>query len=269
MNKKPSKKAGLTVGSILILLGIGLFTHWVYDTYQSNQQRANARESYAALSETVNTSSSTQEQILVSKEICMSSSQKITRTIDKSVWQELKSINPDIVGWIRIFDLDSPDTAIIDYPIVYRQNDNDYYLNHGFDGVNNIAGTPFLDGSCDKAMDGMINYIYGHNMSDGSMFAKLNRYSDRYFYDSHKTIWVETPEKGLVELGVVACIVIDGSDETARNFENDHDGYIKYLLSHSIIQTETVTSSDILYCFVTCAGWNDSKRIVVVAKVVG
>ena len=39
-------------------------------------------------------------------------------------FEVLKSINPDIVGWIQI-----PGTAI-DYPICWRAGDNEYYMKH-------------------------------------------------------------------------------------------------------------------------------------------
>ena len=68
----------------------------------------------------------------------------------------LKNENPDYVGWIRI-----PDTRI-DYPVVDRESDPEYYLHRVFDGSKSFGGTPFLGEA--SGVDTKRLIIYGHNM---------------------------------------------------------------------------------------------------------
>ena len=71
----------------------------------------------------------------------------------------LKNENPDYVGWIRI-----PDTRI-DYPVVDRESDPEYYLHRVFDGSKSFGGTPFLGEA--SGVDTKCLIIYGHNMKTG------------------------------------------------------------------------------------------------------
>ena len=105
-------------------------------------------------------------------------------TIDFEI---LREENPDVIGWIYI-----PDTRI-NYPIVKRLNDNDYYLSHLFDGTVNKSGSIFLDTRCSLEDEHIL--IHGHNMGDGSMFRDLNQFRSRKFLDAHPTFWILTPEK--------------------------------------------------------------------------
>ena len=81
-------------------------------------------------------------------------------------FDELKKINPDTVGYIKV-----PNTKV-DY-VVVKGKDNDYYLKHDFNKKSNSLGWIFMnyknknDGS-DKNL-----VIFGHNTSDGSMFGSL------------------------------------------------------------------------------------------------
>lgn len=52
--------------------------------------------------------------------------------------QELRRINPETVGWIKL------ENTNIEYPIV-QTTDNSFYLNHSFDKSYNEAGWIFAD----------------------------------------------------------------------------------------------------------------------------
>lgn len=100
--------------------------------------------------------------------------------------QKLKNINSDIVGWIKI------DGTNINYPIM--QN-GDYYLRRNFYKNYSTYGTPFIASYCDiNKSDNSI--IYGHHMNNHKMFADLEYYKNKSFYNNHKYIKLYTLDDG-------------------------------------------------------------------------
>ena len=98
----------------------------------------------------------------------------------------LKNENPDYVGWIRL-----PDTRI-DYPVVDRESDPEYYLHRAFDGSKSFGGTPFLGEA--SGVDTKCLIIYGHNMKNLSMFGSLKKYKTEDFYKDHQFFTIYTSE---------------------------------------------------------------------------
>jgi len=98
----------------------------------------------------------------------------------------LGSINPDIVGWLTV------EGTRIHYPVV-RGTDNEFYLNHRFDGKRSGGGCLFLDAENSAGFDETNQIIYGHYMKDHSMFYDLGGYKRQAFYDAHPTGWLVTP----------------------------------------------------------------------------
>lgn len=90
-------------------------------------------------------------------------------------FEALKSINPDIVGWIQI-----PGT-VIDYPICWRDGDNEYYMTHSAEGEKRAFGAIMLDGANSSAAEAHLVVLYGHHMRNGTMFKDIVRYTDADF----------------------------------------------------------------------------------------
>ena len=100
--------------------------------------------------------------------------------------------NPHIYAWITI-----PDTKI-DYPVLQHPDQADYYLNHNIDqsvGYPSCIYTQYYN-----SMDWTDNntVIYGHNMRDGSMFADLQNYSGKSFFEDNPYIYIYTEDSVLV-----------------------------------------------------------------------
>jgi len=101
---------------------------------------------------------------------------------------EMRQINPDYVGWIRI------DGTNIDYPIV-RGDDNEKYIHTSFYGEESIAGAIFMDY---RNVGDLLTYragealphiiIYGHNLQRGGMFTDLRRLISRQFLEENNII---------------------------------------------------------------------------------
>ena len=71
--------------------------------------------------------------------------------------------NPDCIGWLTI------DGTRIDYPVMYRPGDKNYYLHRDFNGEYSANGCLFLAEECVPGnSDNLI--IYGHHMNSGKMF---------------------------------------------------------------------------------------------------
>ena len=93
--------------------------------------------------------------------------------------------NPDCIGWLTI------DGTRIDYPVMYRPGDKNYYLHRDFNGEYSANGCLFLAEECVPGnSDNLI--IYGHHMNSGKMFADLEKYKDEGFYEEHPTILFRT-----------------------------------------------------------------------------
>lgn len=101
---------------------------------------------------------------------------------------ELSGINPEIRGWLFFEDEN------ISYPLLYS-GDNEKYLDTGYDGKPLDRGSIFIDGRNDPDMEDIHTIIYGHDMRDGQMFGKLEKYEeDPEYYKGHRYFQILLPE---------------------------------------------------------------------------
>ena len=92
-------------------------------------------------------------------------------------FDELKRLNSNIVGWIRIDDTN------INYPVL-QTDDNSYYLSRNYRDEFSVAGSIFLDYRDDILLDDFL-IIYGHRMSYGKMFSDVTKYAEQGFFNDH------------------------------------------------------------------------------------
>ena len=100
-------------------------------------------------------------------------------------FQLLKTVNPDIRGWLRI-----PDTPI-DYPVLIGTEEGDY-LKRNFRGEEDPLGSVFSYVGTDLGGDAHI-YLFAHNLISGQMFGGLKKFLDPAFAETHVRAFLYTP----------------------------------------------------------------------------
>lgn len=183
---------------------------------------------------------------------------------------DLHNLNDDLIGWIYA-------NEFIDYPIVWRAEDNDYYMNHDYYGSESQAGWIFLDkrNAGDVSDDQLL--IYGHNMRNGEMFGELDRYRNLEYVIKNPIIeiqfaWEPEPRQ------YVLISLFDASMNKSHssyikitnfNFENSEDKleYIREISRRSIHDLPCdAAEDDQLVTLVTCSYSQPNGRFLVFAR---
>lgn len=168
-------------------------------------------------------------------------------------WEALKATNPDIVGWVYI-----PNT-VINYPIV-QASDNDYYLDHDFDGDEGWLaefGTIFLDYRNASNWNDSSNFVYGHHLNDGSMFASIAEIDSQKRFEECRTVFLLTPQ-GNYKLRAYSLVHCDGTEEiVTTEFEDAEamDAYVQEMIDRSEFNPRGIpVANDIKqsFAFATC-----------------
>ena len=197
----------------------------------------------------------------------------MTYSQDKSFlsdYQDLYLQNNDMVGWIKIED------TKINYPVMQSKDNPNFYLKHGFDKAYTDYGCPYIQENCDVDIPSDNLIIYGHNMKDSSMFSGLMNYTDKSFWESHKTISFDTlTEKCDYEIiAAFKTVVYTDSPESFKYYQfvnadtaDEFNAYITKCKELALYDTGvTAEYGDKLITLSTCEYSRNNGRMVVVAK---
>ena len=184
-------------------------------------------------------------------------------------YREYLAKNPDFVGWITV-----PDTQV-NYPVMQTDN-NDYYLNHGFDKKEDSMGIPFMDYRCDYVNPTTNTILYGHNMNNGAMFGELSKYLDGNFYESHQMIYMDTLyEKREYQVVAVCLSEVQYQDNNKFRYYNfinadseaEFDAFIETVKNLSVHNKYiNVQKTDKFLTLSTCNNYTEDGRLFIVAK---
>ena len=197
----------------------------------------------------------------------------MTYSQDKSFLSDYQALylrNNDMVGWIKIED------TKINYPVMQSKDNPNFYLKHGFDKSYTDYGCPYVQENCDVDIPSDNLIIYGHNMKDSSMFSGLMKYTDKSFWESHKTIRFDTlTEKCNYEvIAVFKTVVYTDSPESFKYYQfinadtrDEFNAYITKCKELTLYDTGvTAEYGDKLITLSTCEYSRNNGRMVVVAK---
>ncbi|MBQ2752543.1 MAG: class B sortase [Firmicutes bacterium] len=179
--------------------------------------------------------------------------------------EALREINEDVLGWIVI-----PGT-MVDYPLM-RSIDNEFYLNHSWDGSKNIAGAIFIEQMSSEDLSDFHTIIYGHRQKDGTMFASLKYYNSEEYWNDNRYVYIYD------DSGVHKYEVFSAYEASVKNYtyqigfsgDESKQRFLDFCTGESVIETGiTPTVEDSILTLSTCtATGSNSKRWVVQAKLV-
>lgn len=196
--------------------------------------------------------------------------------------------NKDTVGWIQLGNGDEP---IVSLPVM-QAADNDYYLTHNFNREEIKSGAVFADyrNVFQPSRISGNTILYGHNVWDGSMFAKLTRYynatihgdyDDRLgFYKEYPTITFNTLYEAS-EWKIFAAVLFNTREDLGEVYpytqvlefggKEEFNSYILDIMDRSILWTDVdLEYGDSLLTLSTCYMYspyeNTDTRCVIFAR---
>jgi len=178
-----------------------------------------------------------------------------------------KEVNEEIYAWIQI-----PNTKV-NYPVLQSKISNKYYLDRTEKRKKSLYGAIYTENYNTKTFNDYNTIIYGHNMTNETMFGNLRKYKERKFFDEHKTIYIYTPDKMLIYKILAAYTENDDHLMSANDFNNE-EGFQKYLDKINTQRKEDgvydehvkLTVNDRIITLSTCVGdGSTNKRFLVQA----
>lgn len=164
------------------------------------------------------------------------------------------SLPESVIAWVKV-----PGTSI-DEPIVQASQDapNAYLY---VDALGQGAyGTPYVD--CDCTLDSRFVMIYGHHMSDGSVFADFANFIDDAYAREHGEIILYQREGETLHLAPIAVDVVNASRES---LVIDQDLAPAERIAGSDMILELPEAAERLFAFATCSYQTANSRTVIYA----
>lgn len=182
-----------TVSLVVLILSLAVFCFAGFRLLSIWHNYHSSNEEYSKISESFTRENEPESSPDSSGSGTESSSKGENQTEDAEPpltvdWENLKQINPDIIGWIYV-----EAEPQISYPVL-QAADNDYYLHRTFRKEQRYAGSIFADYHNQSDFSDPDTVIYGHNMRNGSMFGLLKNLYDQAVYEKDPYFWILTPE---------------------------------------------------------------------------
>ena len=224
MNEKKKKKRILiiviAVFGVICLCSIGYLVGKELGIFKTGKTYEEVRESYAP-NLTIGTTVDNEEQnenlrTSYAPNLTKPSNSVTAPPVDNEVdFDGLRAQNPDVYAWIYI-----PDTNV-SLPVLQSTEDDNFYLDHDVYKNYSFPGAIYSQSMNKKDFSDRVTLLYGHNMLNGSMFATLYSFDNQEFFDSHKYIYIYTPDRRLTYEVVCAHEYDDRHILNSFNFNDD------------------------------------------------
>lgn len=262
-----NKKIGIAITAVLA--AAALFCGIMFAVQYSDAK--NSEDSFSELSEMIvepetDAVVETEESLETDPEAL--TDEEIAAAIAAAAHEKYSALfdqNNDFIGWISI------EGTNVNYPVMQTPDNPDYYLKHSFEKTYSDYGVPYIEESCAVGLSNNV-VIYGHHMKNGSMFADLCKYTDKDFYEEHKTIQFDTLST-LGKYEVVAVFKFNTNKETFKYNEcctMNEEAFKEFMSQvHERELYDTGVDAeygDQLLTLSTCEYTYTNGRLVVIAK---
>lgn len=177
---------------------------------------------------------------------------------------ELKGINPDTIGWIKV------NNTNVNYPVV-KTTDNEYYLNHSFDRTENTFGWIYADYRSNFDELNQNTIIYGHNvLGTNLLLSTLETVVNPDWYNNPNNLTITfNTEKENMKWQVFSIYTIPVTNDYLITNFNSPDSFLNFaqkLKDRSIKDFGvTINGTDKILTISTCYK-DSSSRVVIHAK---
>ena len=183
----------------------------------------------------------------------------------------LQAENEDVCAWIELKG------AEIDHPIARagENKDDEYYLRRDLDEKYSVGGTVFIQKMNSADFSDRCTIVYGHNMTNLTMFGRLKYFRDKDFFDKNEYFYIYTP-KHILKYAIKSAFVYDDRHiyYSFNRFATDTDfeNFVKEVcnpksLVKNVRESVEINNDSKLVVLSTCTNI-DSERYLVVGVLV-
>ena len=177
-------------------------------------------------------------------------------------FKELKAVNPETVAYVY-----APGTQL-DEPVV-QTKDNETYLLKTFEGKQEpYMGAVFMDKDNHKDFSDRLTWLFGHargsKAGDHRMFNDVNYYDRQDYFDKHRYVVIETPERKYYYQAMGLVIVPEETAFYRTEFKDDEDFTTQLRNIYEAARTKDpkiqIKASDRYVVLSTCREEDDTIR---------
>ena len=165
----------------------------------------------------------------------------------------------DYRGWIKI------NNTNIDYSIV-QGKDNSFYLDKDINKNYLSSGSIFMN-YLNNGFNDENTILFGHHMRNKTMFAQLEKYKEKEFFQNDNDIKIEVENDKVLTYKVFSVYVTDANDNYIKtNFDNksEYKEFLDKIKNKSIYKSDiNVDENDKIITLSTCSyEFNDARMVV-------
>ena len=179
------KKVLFSVIAVLLLVAFGVSAYMVGSYLLDGKKQEERNNELAQMVEDARSTTAAAEETVPGETTETAQTESGEKEI-LEVYAGLYELNNDMVGWLEI-----PSTKL-KYPVMQSPDEVNFYLDHDFDREDSSRGAIYAWEKADVNEPSDNITMFGHNMKDGSMFATLNNYVNKYVKKFQHRFYVTT-----------------------------------------------------------------------------